>query len=121
MTTAQTQSNAAATDVGEFIANLDGGMFERKLSIALSQIAAAVTDRGKEGEVILKLTLKPIINTCQVHVKHTLKYTRPTMNGKSSEEENRTTSMYVGKYGALSLAHPHQINIKFSQNTQESV
>lgn len=32
-----TASTTAATDVGEFITELDGGVFDRKLSIALSQ------------------------------------------------------------------------------------
>lgn len=45
------QSTAAATDVAEFITDLDGGQFERLLSIALSQTAAAVVDNGKKGEV----------------------------------------------------------------------
>ena len=35
---------SAATDVAEFISDLDGGQFERMLSIALSQSAAATVD-----------------------------------------------------------------------------
>ena len=41
------QSETAATDVGEFVTDLDGGMFDRKLSIALSQVAAAVVDQDQ--------------------------------------------------------------------------
>ena len=44
-----TNTSAAATDVGEFITDLDGGSFDRKLSIALSQVAAATIDHDKTG------------------------------------------------------------------------
>lgn len=96
-------SQSAATDVGEFITDLDGGMFDRKLSIALSQVASAVVDYDKAGEVTVKFSFKRIAGTQQVHVTHAMKYTRPTMDGKASEEESRTTSLYVGQYGKLGL------------------
>lgn len=49
------QSTAAATDVAEFITDLDGGQFERLLSIALSQTAAAVVDHDKKGAVTINV------------------------------------------------------------------
>ena len=99
---------SAATDVGAFIGDLDGGQFERKLSVALSQVAAAVIDHeGKsKGKVVLELTLDQIDGTHQVRIDHTLKYVKPTRDGKTAEEEKRHTVMHVGKYGALSLAQP---------------
>lgn len=53
-------TSAAATDVGEFITDLDGGMFDRMLSIALSQTAAAVIDHEKVGEVTIKFKMSKI-------------------------------------------------------------
>lgn len=103
------QSTSAATDVGEFITDLDGGVFERKLSIALSQVAAAAVDHDKVGEVSVKLTFKRIPGTTQVHCEHVLKFTKPTPDGKASEEEKRTTPLHVGKYGRLSLAPENQM------------
>lgn len=103
------QSQSAATDVGEFITDLDGGMFDRKLSIALSQVAAAVVDHDKAGEVNIKLGFKKIPGTHQVHVTHAMKYVKPTMDGKSSEEESRTTALHVGKFGKLTLAPENQM------------
>lgn len=41
-------SNSAATGVAEFLTDLDGGQFDRMLSVALSQVAAC-TVRTKEG------------------------------------------------------------------------
>lgn len=98
-------STAAATDVAEFISDLDGGQLERKLSIALSQVAAACSDHNeKSGTVTLKLSFKAIKGTHQVICKHALAYTRPTLDGSASEDETRDTVLYVGPYGRLSLA-----------------
>lgn len=105
----QAQSTSAATDVGEFITDLDGGMLDRKLSIALSQVAGAVVDLDRVGEVTLKLNFKKIPGTSQVHIAHELKFIRPTMDGKASEVETRTTPMHVGKFGALSFTPPNQL------------
>ena len=102
-------STSAATDVSEFITDLDGGMFDRKLSIALSQVAAATVDHDKAGEVNLKFSFKKIPGTTQVHVTHTLKYSKPTMDGKAGEEESRTTALHVGKFGKLTLAPETQM------------
>lgn len=104
--TKENQSTSAATDVGEFITDLDGGIFDRKLSIALSQVAAATVDNDKTGEVVVKLTFARIPGTSQVRCEHTLKYVKPTMDGKAGEEEKRSTVLHVGKFGALSLAQP---------------
>ena len=65
----QQQASAAVTDVGEFIAELDGGVFERQLSAALSLSAAACVDNQKQSEVTIKLVMKPITGTHQVHVQ----------------------------------------------------
>lgn len=102
-------STSAATDVGQFITDLDGGVFDHKLSVAISAVAAASVDNDKEGEVNIKLKFKRIPGTSQVHCEHTLKFTRPTMDGKASEEEKRSTPLHVGKYGRLSIAPENQM------------
>ena len=59
------QSTSAATDITEFISDLDGGVFERALSVALSQAAAAVIDFGKKGKVEIKFDIErkvPMLN-----------------------------------------------------------
>lgn len=104
------QFTSAATDVSEFITDLDAGVFDRKLSIALSQVAAASVDHDKVGEVSIKFSFKKIPGTSQVHVEHSLKYSKPTLDGKAGEEEKRTTPMHVGKYGKLSLAPENQLS-----------
>lgn len=103
-------SPSAATDVGQFITDLDGGVFDHKLSVAISAVAAATVDNDREGEVSIKLKFKRIPGTSQVHCEHTLKFTRPTLDGKASEEEKRTTPLHVGKFGKLSIAPENQMS-----------
>jgi hypothetical protein len=100
------ETSAAVTDVGEFVTDLDGGMFDRMLSIALSQTAAAVVDHERVGEVTVKFKMEKIQGTTQIRLAHTLKFSKPTMNGKAGEETEGATVLHVGRYGALSLAQP---------------
>lgn len=96
----------AATDVAEFITDLDGGQFDGLLSIALSQTAAAVVDHERKGEVTIKFKFERIKGTHQVRVEHDLKFAKPTGLGRSSEETSGATVLHVGRYGKLSLAQP---------------
>lgn len=105
-TTQKPDTTAAATSVSDFIQDLDGGVFESKLSIALSQVAAATVDHEKAGKVSIEMTFQRIPGTSQVRCEHVLKFVKPTMDGKSGEEEKRSTVLHVGRYGALSLAQP---------------
>lgn len=97
---------AAATDVGEFITDLDGGNFDHMLSIALSKVAAAVVDREKKGKVSIELSFEHIKGTHQVRVAHSVKFVQPTTTGKVAEEAGGATVVHVGQYGRLSLAQP---------------
>ena len=98
-----TQSTAAATDVGEFITDLDGGQFDRLLSVALSQVAAGTVDNDGKGEVNIKFSFVKVAGSHQVTCSHKLTFTRPTADGKASEEITRKTTLHVGKFGKLSL------------------
>lgn len=109
MSSTNSETTSAVTDVEEFITDLDGGQFARKLSIAVSRCAAAAVDKEKDSEVVIKLKFKKIPGTTQVHCQHGLKYVHPTEDGKSSEEETRTTPLHVGKFGKLSLAPENQM------------
>ena len=77
-------STSAATDVAEFITDLDGGQFDRMLSIALSQVAAGTCDNDGKGEVTMKFTFTKVPGASQVICAHALKFTRPTADGKAS-------------------------------------
>jgi hypothetical protein len=107
---------SAATDVPALISDLDGGMFERMLSQALSEAAAAAVDHAKPGEVSIKIKIEQIPGTHQVRLQHDLKYVKPTSMGKSSEETTSATVLHVGRYGALSLAQPSLLERNSQQN-----
>ncbi|MDP4074224.1 hypothetical protein [Acidovorax sp. A1169] len=108
-TTPQHSSTTAATDVAEFITDLDGGQFDRMLSIALSQVAAGTVDNDAKGEVNIKFVFEKIPGSSQVLCKHILKFSRPTINGRASEEASRKTALHVGKFGRLTLAPESQL------------
>lgn len=109
--TQATSTLQAATDVAEFLADLDGGQFERKLSIALSAAAAAAVDNNKQAEVTLKPKLKTIGGSHMLHIEHTLDFKRPTEAGSTREDETRTTTLHAGKYGKLSLVPESQLSM----------
>jgi len=99
------------TKVDKFIEDLDGGVFEEKLSQILSDVAGAVIDQGKNGKVDISLTLRQIGNSHQVQVDHTLKYKRPTSRGSMSEDNTTSTPMHVGTRGALTFFAENQAQI----------
>jgi hypothetical protein len=99
-------TSQAPTDVQEFIAELDGGQFERMVSVALSQVAAAVVDRERKGEVTIAFKFQHIKGTSQVTVEHTTKFKKPTMSGAAAEDTKGATVLHVGRFGRLSLAQP---------------
>lgn len=96
----------AATDVAEFIGALDGGVFEQKLSVAVSQVAAASMDNDGKGEVLIKLIFERLPGTFQCRVQHQLKFIKPTIDGEAGEKETRATVLWVGQYGRLSVLPP---------------
>jgi hypothetical protein len=98
---------AAATDIPEFISDLNAGVFEQSLSVALSKVAAACVDHDpKKGKVTVTFDFERIAGTHQVRIGHTLKFDSPTALGKTSEEVCGADVLHVGKGGGLSLAQP---------------
>lgn len=98
------------TNVGEFFGDLDAGLFEQKLAVALSRVAAAAIDHDKGGTVSVDFTFKRIPGTKQVHCQHKLEFKSPTPNGTASENETRATALHVGKGGRLTLAPENQLS-----------
>lgn len=96
--------SAAATDIPEIIGDLEAGTFERALSVALSQTSASVLAHAKKGKVSVVFDIEEIPGTSQVRIGHTIKFTRPTSTGRSSEEFEGATVLHVGKNGRLSLS-----------------
>ncbi|CDN87379.1 hypothetical protein BN948_01801 [Hydrogenophaga intermedia] len=99
-------TSSAATNVPELFAEIEAGMFDRALSTALSQVAGGVTTHEKKGKVTLELNFEHIKGTSQVRVAHTIKYSKPTRVGKSSEEMAGAVVLHVGRFGRLTIGQP---------------
>ncbi len=97
-----------STKVDQFIADLDGGVFEQKLSHILSQVAGAVVDHGRQGKITIDLSIKQIGSGYQVQVDSKMRHSRPTTRGSASEDETTSTPMHVGTGGAMTFFPENQ-------------
>lgn len=87
------------TDPGEFIANLNAGVFANQLGKALSAVAGAVVDHGKKGQVKVTFDISQIGESHQVKVAHKLEFTEPTKRGSRREDTALETPMFVTSDG----------------------
>ncbi|MDC9623886.1 hypothetical protein ACR71G_10840 [Xenorhabdus bovienii] len=104
-------SESKKTVVPEFISELDGGVFENKLSASLNAVALGVLNNGGKGKVIVEMDISRLNNSIEekrIMISHKLKFTAPTPRGKSSEEDTTETPMYVGKGGKLTVMQEDQ-------------
>lgn len=111
-----------STNITDFLAELDGGVFEQKLSRAVSEVAIGVVNEGKPGKVTITLDMKPIGNGHQVTIDHKLSFVRPTRKGRLSEDDSTQTPMHVGPQGRLTM-FPENQNQLFDKHghTKEEV
>lgn len=85
--------------IGEF----DAGVFEQKAMEVIKKVALGIIATGKKGQVSITIDMEQIGDSNNLAVKHTLKFTQPTKNGKSSEEATTATPMYADNLGYLSV------------------
>ena len=102
-----------ATHVATFITDLDAGMLEKKMAATLSNIAAAVIDTGKQGELSIGLKIKQIGSSHQVQVTHKISMVKPTWRGKETEEDTTATPMHVGRGGDMTFFPDTQETMTF--------
>ena len=102
------ESNHRDTDVTQFVADLDGGVFMQKLGRAISEVAGGVVDNNDKGAIDIRLNFKRIGQSYQVNIGHTLKYTVPTLRGKIMEEDTTETPMHVNTGGRVSIFPENQ-------------
>lgn len=107
---------AELTNVG---ASLDGGIFagistrvdDRHFAVVLlpeqgsnlTHAKARAWAKKQGGEVAIKFSFSKVPGASQVICAHQIKFTRPTADGKASEEVTRKTSMHVGRFGRMSI------------------
>jgi hypothetical protein len=91
------------SNIVEVFGDLDAGVFAQKMEHALHSVAEGVIATGKTGKVTITFDLKQIATSNQVAVKHKLAFSRPTNNGRMTEENTTETPMHVGVRGKLTL------------------
>jgi hypothetical protein len=100
-----------ATNVPDFLGELDGGIFETKFAGALNEVALGVLNNGQVGEITLKFKVQRLgksLEEKRVMITHKLIYVRPTPRGKFSEENTTETPMYVNRGGRLTILQEDQ-------------
>lgn len=107
--------------IEETLGELDAGIFMQKASEALKQVAIGAITTGKKGSVTITLELDQIGESDSVQVKHTLKYSKPTKNGKFAEENATSTPLYVDKHGYLTISPQTQHDIFNNENNVTTI
>ena len=102
--------------------DLDGGVFEEKLSRAISDVARSVVlsdDAKRTGKVIVELTVSKI-GESQVQVAHKLSQKKLTAKGDVTENNTTSTPLFVHTSGKLSVFQQKQEDM-FKAQTQETI
>lgn len=97
--------------IEETLGEFDAGVFVSKVAFALKTVALSVVENSKKGQVTIVLDLDQIGDSQSVQVKHTLKFNKPTKNGKATEENTTSTPMYVDKDGYLTISPQTQSDL----------
>lgn len=96
-----------ATDLNEFMNNLNAGVFSAQVAQALSDVSAGVVEHGKKGKVTLTFEISQIAQSHQVKINHKLDFAQPTKRGQKREDSALDTPMHVTANGlVLFLSDP---------------
>jgi len=109
------------TDVTQFIGELGAGVTEEKLAHMLTEVCGSVLAQQKQGEVTLKLKIKPAGSASdQVSIEHTLAYKRPKKRGSIAEDDMQETIMYVNEGNNPSQFPENQLDMIGKQELQHA-
>lgn len=98
----------------ETLPDLDGGVFDQKLSQAVRDAALRVANHENgnvKGKVTVELQISRIGESRQVTMAHKLASTVPTKRGKKSEEDLTQTPLHVGRGGRLTITPDTQTDM----------
>jgi len=105
------------TDVQQFLADLYGGAFEKKVGHALSVVAAGVVEHSRKGKVVITFDVARIGESQTVNIGHTVAMDAPTMRGNRTEKDKTETPMHVNRGGRLTLFPENQSRMEFDSFT----
>jgi len=87
----------------DLLNELDAGICADKISAAIKDIGLAAVHTGKTGKLTIELSFKRYGNTRQCEIAHKIKTDEPTETGKRSEEDTKTTPVFVHTDGVVSI------------------
>jgi hypothetical protein len=87
----------------DLFGELDAGVFIQKVTRGLADVALGAVTTSKAGKVVLTFDIKQIGSSNQVNIHHSIKFIKPTPNGRVTEENKTETPVYVGTGGTLSI------------------
>ncbi len=107
------------TEISQFIADCDGGVFDGQVSQILSEAAMSTVTHGKQSKVVIEFNMKRIGESQQVMIDNKLNYKMPTAKGSVSEDSTTNTPFYVGQGGRMSLFPENQTDM-FTTDKKQS-
>lgn len=105
------------TNVQQLLADLHGGILEKKLAHVLSQAAIAAINPVGSGSATVSLTFKltKISQGRECKMEHSVGYRIPTENGEKAEKDTTNTIVYVNEGGNITIIPEAQSNFMFDQ------
>lgn len=105
----------------DVLSELDAGIFMQKFEASLKEAGLAAIGCGKQAKVTIELKFDRIENSRQVKVTHKVANVIPRETGKNSDEDIKTTPIYVHSDGTLSIFSEDQLGFNFTKpNTKEN-
>lgn len=99
----------------DVLSELDAGLFMTKFEAALREAGEAAIQSGKQSKVVIELKFDAIENSRQVKCTHKLANVIPRLTGKNSDEDIKSTPIYVHSDGALSIFSEDQLGFAFNR------
>lgn len=113
-------SKVVATPIGQFLADINGGVLEQQIAHAISDVAGCVHDNSGKGKLVITLEMSRIPNTAMLNVAHKMEFTAPTKTGTRREDTKGTTPMHVGTGGKLTLIPEKQMDFLTQDETAKA-
>jgi hypothetical protein len=107
-----------APDIWQTLAELDGGSVEAQFRHAATAVAKAMRDIDEsriKGKLAIELTFDRVKGSGQILLQSRVTVTRPTEKGKTSDESNGETLVYVHTNGHMSVLPESQTSFNFEE------
>lgn len=95
---------------------LDAGIFLKQATKAIEQVTLSAIESQKQGEITIKLKIKPINDCGAVHVESSIATVEPRPKGRIRMDHNSVTPMFSSKTGSLGASPDTQEDIFDADN-----